>query len=131
MNVCFYICIYSTFFQPSHEKKDQWIQNWAKEMKTKTNPNAQKQQNAENDTFKSLFGPKDQYPIPMASIINPSALSQLQQLYGKRSDKSSDIADQAIGTLSSNSMEAHVRAAAKLKREQQIKSDLMDVSLDD
>lgn len=95
-------------------------------MKTKTNPNAQKQQNAENDSFKSLFGPKDQYPIPMASIINPSALSQLQQLYGKRSDKPSDI-----GTLSSNSMEAHVRAAAKLKREQQIKSDLMDVSLDD
>lgn len=102
-------------------------------MKTKTtNHNIQKPQNFENDSFKTLFGPKDQYPIPTASIINPSALRQLQQLYGKHNEQQpSEIADQTIGTLPSNSMEAHVLAAAKLKREQQIKSDLMDVSLDD
>lgn len=101
-------------------------------MKAKTtNHNEQKPQNSENDSFKLLFGPQGQYPIPTASIINPSALRQLQQLYGKRNEQPSEIADQAIGTLPSNLMEAHVLTAVKLKRQQQIKADLMDVSLDD
>lgn len=101
-------------------------------MKTKTtNYIAQQPQNAENDSFKSLFGPKNQYPVPTTSMMDPSALRQLQKLYNKRNEHPSELADQAIGTLPSYSMEAHVLAAAKLRRERQMKSDLMNVSLDD
>lgn len=100
-------------------------------MKTKTtNYRAQQPQSIENDSFKSLFGAKNQYPIPTASMMEPSALRQLQQLYNKRTEQPSEIAD-AIGTLPSYSMEAHVLAAAQLRREQLMKSDLMNVSLDD
>lgn len=100
-------------------------------MKTKTtNHNAQQPQNAENDSFKSLFGPRNQYPVPTTSMMDPSALRQLQQLYDKRNEQPRELADQAIGTLPSYAMEAHVLAAAKLRTER-IKSDLMNVSLDD
>lgn len=81
------------------------------------------------DSFKSLFSPKDQYPLPTAPIIAQSALRQLQQLYGKRMEPQNEISDQAVGTLPSKTMEAHVLAAAKLKT-QKIKADLSDVSLD-
>lgn len=102
-------------------------------MKTKTtNYRAQQPQSIENDSFKSLFGAKNQYPIPTASMMDPSALRQLQQLYNnnKRTEQPSEIGD-AIGTLPSYSMEAHVLAAAQLTREQLMNSDLMNVSLDD
>lgn len=100
-------------------------------MKTKTtNYRAQQPQSAENDSFKSLFGPKNQYPVPTTSMMDPSSLRQLQQLYNKHNEQPSEIADQPIGTLPSYSMEAHVLAAAQLRRKPQIKSDLMNVSLD-
>lgn len=102
-------------------------------MKTKTtNYNEQQPQSTENDPFKSLFGPKNQYPIPTTSMMDPSALRQLQQLYNnKRNEQPNEIVDEAIGTLPSYSMEAHVLAAAKLRRERQMKSDLLNLSLHD
>lgn len=97
-------------------------------MKAKTtNYQAQQSQSAENDPFKLLFGPKNHYPVPTTSMMDPFSLRQLQQLY----NKPSEIADQAIGTLPSYSMDAHILAAAKLRKEHQIRSELMDVSLDD
>lgn len=100
-------------------------------MKTKTTHyHAQQPQNAEYDSFKSLFSPKNQYPVLTKSMMDPSALRQLQQLYNKPNEQTQEIAE-AIGTLPSYSMEAHVLAAAKLRRERQMKSDLMNVSLDD
>lgn len=44
----------------------------------KPHQNSQMTRFAENDSVKSPFGLKDQYPIPRASTINTSALSQLQ-----------------------------------------------------
>lgn len=103
-------------------------------MKSKTTQKTRKPQtaSAENDSLKSLFSIKDQYPLPASPIISESSLRQLQQLmYAKPSDQT----PQAIGTLPSKTMEAHITAArekiVKIKKEQEIKADLSDVSLDD
>lgn len=105
-------------------------------MKTKTIEKIRKPQNSapENDSLKSLFGTKNQYPIPLSPVISESSLRQLQQLmYSKQNDS---IPPQPVGTLPSKTMEAHLALAArestaKKKKTQQIKADLSDVSLDD
>lgn len=103
-------------------------------MKTKTTQKTRKPQieSHENDSLKSLFSTNNQYPLPASPVISESSLRQLQQLmYAKPSDQ----APQAIGTLPSRTMETHITSArekiAKQKKEQKIKADLSDVSLDD
>lgn len=110
-------------------------------MKVKTTPKTRKpatssssDSSSESESLKSLFNTKNQYPIPAAPVIPQSSLRQLQQLYTKPNETQIDIVEQSIGTLPSKTMEAHVSAARergeKLKKEQ-IKADLMDVSLDE
>lgn len=102
-------------------------------MKTKTTQKTRKPQIAsdEDDSLKTLFSTKNQYPLPASPVISETSLRQLQQLmYAKQNDT-----PQAIGTLPSKTMEAHISAArekvTKIRKEQQIKADLSDVSLDD
>lgn len=99
-------------------------------MKTKTTQKTRKPQTADNESLKSIFQTKDQYPIPAVPIIAQSSLRQLQQLYGKQIEIKNEAAEQPIGTLPSKTMEAHILAAAKLKKDH-VTSDLMDVSLDE
>lgn len=103
-------------------------------MKTKAT-NTRKPQVASNDddSLKTLFSSKKQFPIPMSPIIPETSLRQLQQLmYAKQTDSAS----QPVGTLPSKTMESHLalavrESAEKKKKEQRIKSDLSNVSLDD
>lgn len=87
----------------------------------------------ENESLKVLFNAKQQFPIPMAPILPEASLRQLQQLmYAKQNDPEKE----AVGTLPSKSMEAHIALAARQnaansKRNHKIKADLSDVSLDD
>lgn len=87
----------------------------------------------EDDSLKTLFSPKKQYPIPMSPIIPENSLRQLQTLmYAKQTDS----VPLPVGTLPSKTMEAHLALAAresteKNKKEQRIKASLSDVSLDD
>lgn len=125
------------YFQPPSAKVEgnSYLHKWATEMKTKTTQKTRKPQtasSAENDSLKTLFGTKNQYPLPASPVISETSLRQLQQLmYAKQVDQ----APQAVGTLPSKTMETHISAArekiVKLKKEQDIKSDLSDVSLDD
>lgn len=105
-------------------------------MKSKTPPKTHKPQtdSAENNSLKVLFGPKNQYPLPVSPVIPETSLRQLQQLmYSKQNDS----IPPAIGTLPSKTMEAHIALAAResnaksKKKNQEIKADLSDVSLDD
>lgn len=107
-------------------------------MKTKTVQKTRKPQiaSAENDSLKSLFGATNQYPIPLSPVIPETSLRQLQQLmYAKQNY--SVAPSQPVGTLPSKTMEAHLTLAARetttknKKKEQEIKADLSDVSLDD
>lgn len=119
----------------SNESGNSYLNKWANEMKTKTNQKTRKPQVASNedDSLKTLFSAKKQYPIPMSPIISETSLRQLQNLmYAKQTDSAS----QPVGTLPSKTMESHLALAAresteKKKKEQQIKADLSDVSLDD
>lgn len=125
------------YFQPPSAKVEgnSYLHKWATEMKTKTTQKTRKPQtasSAENDSLKTLFSTKNQYPLPASPVISETSLRQLQQLmYAKQVDQ----APQAVGTLPSKTMETHISAArekiVKLKKEQDIKSDLSDVSLDD
>lgn len=44
-----------------------------------------------------LFSIKDQYPIPMATIISQISLKRMQQLYDKQNEQD-DTIEQTIGT---------------------------------
>lgn len=95
-------------------------------MKIKTINHTQKPQIVVIDSIESLFGPKDQYPIPTTSMINTKAFGQFDSENKKQSN---EAAEQAIGTLPSHTTEASV-LAVKIKENQQIKLDLMYVSLE-
>lgn len=88
----------------------------------------------ENDSLKILFGPKNQYPIPVSPVIPETSLRQLQQLMYS---KPNDSIPPAVGTLPSKTMEAHIALAAResnaksKKKKEEIKADLSDVSFDD
>lgn len=104
-------------------------------MKSKTTEKLSKPQDPSNehDPLKTLFNAKNQYPIPSSPVIPESSLRQLQQLmYAKQGDS----VPRAVGTLPSKTMETHIDLAtrentAKLKRDEKIKANLSDVSLDD
>lgn len=114
-----------------------YIQKWANEMKERAPSKANKLQtaSAENDSLKALFSTRNQYPLPASPVIAESSLRQLQQLmYAKQNDPENGT--RAIGTLPSKTMETHLALAAresaeKRKKEQKIKADLSDVSIDD
>lgn len=120
-----------------NENGSSFLQKWANEMKSKPAPKPNKSiiDSAENESLKMLFSTKNQFPIPKEPMIAESSLRQLQQLmYAKQSDPEKD--QTSIGTLPSETMEAHIALAArenaaKAKREKKIKASLSDVSLDD
>lgn len=85
----------------------------------------------ENDSVKTLFSAKDQYPIPMVPIISQTSLKQLQQLYSKQNEQQNDTIEQTIGTLPSKTMEAHVIAAREELKKERVKAELSDVSIDE
>lgn len=106
-------------------------------MRVNTAPKTAKPQTdaVENDSLKLLFSTKNQYPLPMAPVLPESSLRQLQQLmYAKQGDR--EKVPDAVGTLPSKTMDAHIalaarESAAKKRKEQKIKADLSDVSFDD
>lgn len=122
--------------QPVNSNGTQWLNNWAADMKVQSKRTQVKQQtNGIDSPMKNLFTTADQYPIPMAPVIDDSSLRQLQQLYGKSNvpTASNGDSDQSLGTLPANSMKSHFYVtrehASRLK--EQIKADLMNVSLDE
>ena len=122
--------------EPTPESGNSFLNRWASEMKTKPPQKTYKTpqtETGENDSLKILFGPKNQYPIPSAPVIPETSLRQLQQLmYSKQNVP----IPEAVGTLPSRTMEAHIALAAAREKtakptKKDIKADLSDVSLDD
>lgn len=128
------------FKKPVNSSGTQWLNNWAADMKVQSKRTNMKQEtNGMDSPMKNLFTTADQYPIPMSPVIAESSLRQLQQLYGNTNAPTANAdddvnTDQSLGTLPANSMTSHIYAArqheSRLKKEQ-IKADLMDVSLDE
>lgn len=121
--------------QPANTNGTQWLNSWAADMRVQSKRTSTKQKaTAADSPMKNLFTTADQYPIPMSPIIAESSLRQLQQLYGKTATTSDGSGDQNLGTLPADSMMSHLYASreqeTRLKKEQ-IKADLMDVSLDE
>lgn len=115
----------------------QWLSNWADDMKVQSKRTSMKQQaNVIDSPMKNLFTTANQYPIPMAPVIADTALRQLQQLYGRTDAPTApeSDSDQSVGTLPANSMISHLAAARERQiqlEQDRLKADLMDVSFDE
>lgn len=115
----------------------QWLNSWSNNMKTKGKDGGKLSEQTENhpemNAMQNLFNPKLPV-IPTVPLISPSALSQLQQLYGTQRDAKpySTGTITSIGTLPADKMESHLELAKTLKHlnKDKIIEDLKDVSLD-
>lgn len=118
----------------------QWLNTWSNTMKTKGKEgnklNVQTENYPDLNPMQSLFNPKLPV-IPTVPLISQSALSQLQQLYGKQPDSTPNLTatGSSDGTLPAEKMEAHIELVKMLKnvknfKKDKITADLSDVSLD-
>lgn len=118
----------------------QWLNSWSNSMKgTKTAeklPVFKDPMQIEPNPMHNLFNNK--LPaVQTVPLISPSALSQLQQLYGKKPAAEVPAPDaednfSSIGTLSADRMETHIQLAKELEKRKKDKltDELKDVSLD-
>lgn len=99
--------------------------------KSKPQAHNYKDSHPEGNPMHSLFNNKLP-PVPTVPLISQSALSQLQQLYGKQIETKPQETEYGVGTLPADKMETHVHLAktlgnAKIK---ELSEDLKDVTLD-
>lgn len=117
----------------------QWLNSWSNSMKGSKDVGKMpiyKESQTEANPMHNLFNNK--LPaVPTVPLISPSALSQLQQLYGKKTasenpEPEADDNFSSIGTLPADKMEKHIQLAKELenRKKEQISDDLKDVSLD-
>lgn len=117
----------------------QWLNSWSNSMKgSKTDDQSPvyKQTHTESNPMHNLLNNKMPV-VQTVPLISPSALSQLQQLYGKKAPSEIPALDEddnysGIGTLPAVNMEKHIQLAKEYENQKKakIREDLKDVSLD-
>lgn len=113
------------------------LNSWSNNMKSKKKDglkidNDFKESHTESNPMHNLFN--NRLPaVQTVPLISPSALSQLQLLYGKQVDNSkSPEPEDTLGTLSAENMERHIQLAKELEnlKKEKISEELKDVSFD-
>lgn len=108
---------------------NQWLKNWASDMKDKTVHKKQRPLYIDNPMTSLL---SEGNPVPTKPIIAHDSLMQLQKLYGKPKDNSHEIKEN-VGTLPGRTMASHILLAQELQAKRQkdkITADLKDIELD-